>query len=337
MMLFDHEKRAAVTLKPMGSLEETSQGSRAVPCYRRDGQELSVTSDTVIAEEPLELRVDGAALATIMRTPGHDQELAMGFFFSEGWISSRVDVGSLAYCAREASGQGAPAPGADQDAAAQGPPLGNAVDLLSPQGRRHQAPAARLPVSSSCGVCGKRTIDEVLARTPLAATASAQVPAAKGTKAQGPPTESATTRLTTATLKGLPDALRRRQVLFDETGSVHAAGLFRPDGTNLVVREDVGRHNAVDKVIGWALLEGAFPLSGTVLQVSGRTSFEIVQKAHAAGIPIICGVSGVSSLAVELAERASITLIGFVRGTAFTVYSCPDRVAQVSERPAAGS
>ena len=309
----------------MGS-PETSHGSRQVDCHRRDGQKLAPTSDTVIAEEPLELRVDGTALATIMRTPGHDQELALGFFFSEGWISSRVDVGSLACCARETSAQAAPDSTTDSAATASPEtPLGNVVDLLSPEGRRHEAPTQRLPVSSSCGVCGKRTIDEVLARTPLVEPTAAPAAPPDGVPAQSPAAENTTMRFS-STILGLPAALQARQVLFDKTGSVHAAGLFRSDGKNLVVREDVGRHNAVDKVVGWALLEGAFPLSGVVLQVSGRTSFEIVQKAHAAGIRIICGVSGVSSLAIELAERASITLVGFVRGTDFTVYTHPDRL-----------
>lgn len=283
-----------------------NKGSRRVPCTRRELEHLAPDEDTVVVEEPIEFRVDGRAVATVMRTPGHDTDLALGFLYSEGWISSTADVGSAAFCARESALPVSETGG------------GNVVEVLSPSGSDapRRPPVERLPVSSSCGVCGKRTIDEVFARTPLVSGHAAAANAAA----------ESTLRVAASTLATLPDRLRKHQALFTATGALHAAGLFDAAGDLLVVREDIGRHNAVDKVVGWGLREGRLPLSSQVLQVSGRTSFEIVQKAYAAGIPLIAGVSGVSSLAIDLAQQAGITLVGFLRGSRFTVYTYPERV-----------
>jgi len=272
-------------------------GSRRAPCRRIERGGSARLTDAIVIEEPLELRVDGEAVATIMRTPGSDRRLSAGFFLSEGWISGPADIGSIALCG------------------ARGPKDGeNVADLIRAPGASPAAPWAAvrsLAATSSCGVCGKRTIDDVLG-------------AVRGArKLRGRRREL----FPAGTLLAIPAALRKRQVIFAATGSLHAAGLFTPSGDLLMVEEDVGRHNAVDKVIGWALLERDLPLRGAGLQVSGRVSFEIVQKAHRAGIPLVSAVSGVSSLAVDLAKRAGITLVGFVRGSSLTVYTHPERIA----------
>jgi FdhD protein len=286
----------------LGDMEPPRQisGLRSVPCRRRPGAGDLAERDHVVVEEPLELRVRGTAVATLMRTPGDDIHLALGFYFGEGWISSALDVGSLAVCGR-------PEHGGEE----------NVIDLLPAAGASVPAasPGARLvPAFSSCGVCGKRTIEEVLAsrrppgwaRSPAAPEGAATFPA--------------------STILALPGRLRERQGIFRATGALHAAGLFSTDGEALRVAEDIGRHNAVDKVVGWALLEGPPTLSRVGLQVSGRASFEILQKALRAGIPLVAAVSGVSSLAVDLAEEAGVTLAGFVRGDSMNVYSHPHRI-----------
>jgi len=270
-------------------------GSRRAPCRRIERDRAVRRTDAVVIEEPLELRVDGEAVATIMRTPGSDRRLSAGFFLGEGWIAGPADIGSIALCGARGVKDGE-----------------NVADLIRAAGASPAAPwaAARsLAATSSCGVCGKRTIDDVLGAVRGARKS-------RGRRELFP----------AGTLLRLPDALRERQVIFAATGSLHAAGLFTPSGELLVVEEDVGRHNAVDKVIGWALLERGLPLRGAGLHVSGRVSFEIVQKAHRAGIPLVSAVSGVSSLAVDLARRAGITLVGFVRGSSLTVYTHPERV-----------
>ena len=234
--------------------------------------------DEVAVEEPLEIRVDGRALAVTMRTPGHDEELALGFLLGEGLIDSVRGV--------------SPPP----DLAA------NTVDVSGPLLR--EPGERRFYATSSCGVCGKGALEEV-------AVHSAALPA-------GPTIER---RL----LASLPDRLR--QPTFERTGGLHATGLFEPDGELLVVREDVGRHNAMDKVIGRALTDGAVPLGQRVLCVSGRLSFELVQKAAVAGAPILVGVGAPSSLAVELAAERGLTLGGFARRGRINVYTHPQRVA----------
>jgi FdhD protein len=279
-------------------------GLRNVPCRQRSGGADVAGDDRVVVEEPLELRVQGTAIATIMRTPGDDVHLSLGFFFGEGRISSAADVGALAVCGR---------PGGEVEE--------NVIDLLPAAGASIQAmspPPRALPAFSSCGICGKRTIDEALAARPP--------PGQPPRSATGGEATDDDAKFRAGVLLGLPDRLRERQEIFSATGALHAAGLFSAEGDLLHVAEDIGRHNAVDKVVGWALLAGRIPLGGMGLQVSGRVSFEIVQKALRAGAPLVSAVSGVSSLGVDLAERAGITLIGFVRGDSMNVYTHPRRV-----------
>ena len=233
--------------------------------------------DQVAIEEPLEIRVGGAPLAVTMRTPGDDEELALGFLFGEGLIDSPRAVNLT------------------DDLAA------NIVEVDGPLA--HEPQTRHFYATSSCGVCGKGALEEV-------AVHSEPAPA-------GPLVER-------ALLAALPDGLR--QPGFERTGGLHATGLFDPQGTLLYSREDVGRHNAMDKVIGRALLDGLVPLSDSVLCVSGRLSFELVQKAAVAGAPILVGVGAPSSLAVSLADDRNMTLCGFARGDRVNVYTHPERV-----------
>lgn len=250
--------------------------------------------DTLAAEEPLEIRVDGRPVTITMRTPGHDFDLAAGFLVSEGVIGSADDIAGMRYCA-----------GAVED----GTNTYNVLDLsLAPGVRPPDTSLERnFYTTSSCGVCGKASLDAV--RT-----------VARWEVADDP------LRLDAALVATLPDRLRAAQKVFDRTGGLHAAGLFDASGTRLCVREDVGRHNAVDKLLGWAVREGRLPLRSTVLMVSGRASFELVQKAVMGGIPALAAVSAPSSLAVELAADAGLTLMGFVRGTSMNVYAGEHRV-----------
>jgi FdhD protein len=234
--------------------------------------------DEVAVEEPLEIRVDGRALAVTMRTPGHDEELALGFLLGEGLIDGVRPAGPTA------------------DLAA------NTIEVTGPLLR--EPDARNFFTSSSCGVCGKGALEEV-------AVQCASPPA-------GP-------ILARDLVADLPERLR--QPAFARTGGVHATGLFTPDGELLCAREDVGRHNAMDKVIGWALREGLVPLHPNVLCVSGRLSFELVQKAAVAGAPLLVGVGAPTSLAVTLADDRGLTLCGFARGGRVNVYTAPDRVS----------
>ncbi|MFT7837520.1 formate dehydrogenase accessory sulfurtransferase FdhD [Saccharothrix sp. BKS2] len=250
--------------------------------------------DSLAVEEPLELRVDGRALAVTMRTPGHDVELAHGFLLSEGVVRGLADVAVARYCA-----------GAGPD----GVNTYNVLDLALAEGVAPPEVGVErnFYTTSSCGVCGKAALDAVRLKTrhsPAGDAASVDV----------------------GVLAGLPDALRERQKVFASTGGLHAAGLFTASGEALVVREDVGRHNAVDKVLGWAVLNDRVPLTGTVLVVSGRASFELVQKAAMAGVPVLAAVSAPSSLAVELADEQGVTLVGFLRGESMNVYTGHERV-----------
>ncbi|TDD04606.1 formate dehydrogenase accessory sulfurtransferase FdhD [Saccharopolyspora terrae] len=251
--------------------------------------------DTLAAEEPLEIRVNGKPLSVTMRTPGHDVELAHGFLLTEGVIADRDDLATARYC---------DSPGPD------GRNTYNVLDIaLSPGVPMPDASVERnFYTTSSCGVCGKAALDAVKLRTH-----------------HSPATDPLS--IAPDTLIGLPDALRSAQRVFDSTGGLHAAGLFDARGQLLVVREDVGRHNAVDKVMGWALMERRVPLTGCVLMVSGRASFELVQKAAMAGVPMLSAVSAPSSLAVDLAEEQGMTLIGFLRGSSMNVYTGAERVA----------
>ncbi|EMY34829.1 formate dehydrogenase family accessory protein FdhD [Arthrobacter crystallopoietes BAB-32] len=253
--------------------------------------------DIMAAEEPLEIRLGGRPFSVTMRTPGDDFDLVAGFLVSEGVVWAPEQLGAMRFCAGE-----------DE----HGRQTYNVVEA-------QLAPGVPLPdtslerhvyTSSSCGICGTASIDAV--------TKSSHF------DLEAPPETGA---LALETLLALPDKLRRRQQVFERTGGVHAAGLFTFDGELLCLREDVGRHNAVDKVIGWALREGKLPLRSTVLQVSGRASFELVQKAYLAGIPVLAAVSAPSSLAVELAEEAGLTLAGFSRGETVNVYAHPERLA----------
>ncbi|MGL4256180.1 MAG: formate dehydrogenase accessory sulfurtransferase FdhD [Microbacterium sp.] len=269
-----------------------------------DGERLGSRrrGDTLVVEEPLEIRVGGAPLAITMRTPGHDVELAAGFLVSEGVIAHGGQFRSAIHC-------GGPGTGAVGSAGS----AENTYNVLDVALAPRVAPpdpdlARRFYTTSSCGLCGKASIDAV------------ETVSSHDVAADAAPVDA-------ALLLSLPDRLREEQALFGKTGGLHAAALFdAATGELLVVREDVGRHNAVDKVVGWAVLADRLPLRGTVLQVSGRASFELVQKAVMAGIPILSAVSAPSSLAVELAESSGLTLAGFVRGGSMNVYSRPDRV-----------
>ena len=249
--------------------------------------------DFLAAEEPLEIRVGDEPLSVTMRTPGHDLELAAGFLFTEGLVQEQSQIVALR-----------------DDFPEEEKNRGNVVRAeLAPESapdfekvRRHFFAA------SSCGICGKASIDSVRART------------------LAPPNPGFI--LDPEVLVRLPDVLRASQAVFGRTGGLHAAALFNATGELLVLREDIGRHNAVDKVIGWALLENRVPLSESIMLVSGRGGFEIVQKAIVAGTPVVASVSAPSSLAVQLARELSLTLIGFLRGRRFVIYAGEERVAQ---------
>jgi FdhD protein len=258
------------------------------------GDEATARPDTLAAEEPMEIRVNGRPLTVTMRTPGNDFDLAVGFLLSEGVVCQASDVASIRYCA---------------GATTEGLNTYNVVDVVLAAGVR--PPDGSLErnfyTTSSCGLCGKASLDAV--RT--TATWSVREDRAS---------------IDTSVLATLPDLLREHQSVFDNTGGLHAAGLFTTDGELLYAREDVGRHNAVDKVLGHALLEGELPARGTILMVSGRASFELVQKAWMAGVPILAAVSAPSSLAADLAESAGLTLVGFLRGSSMNIYTGADRV-----------
>ncbi|NGO67689.1 formate dehydrogenase accessory sulfurtransferase FdhD [Streptomyces boncukensis] len=260
----------------------------------RDGA-VSVRPDTLTAEEPLEIRLGGRSLAVTMRTPGDDFALAAGFLVSEGVLAEAGELAGIAYCA---------------GAAAEGGNSYNVVDV-------RLAPGTVLPdiglerhvfTSSSCGLCGKASLDAV--RTSARWSLEGGRPAG----------------LEPGLLAELPGRLRAAQRVFERTGGLHAAGLFSAEGELLDVREDVGRHNAVDKVIGRALQRAALPLRDAVLMVSGRASFELVQKAVMAGIPVLAAVSAPSSLAVDLAHESRLTLVGFLRGTSMNIYADTGRL-----------
>jgi FdhD protein len=248
--------------------------------------------DHLAAEEPLEIRIDEKPLTVTMRTPGHDEELAAGFLWTEGLIESSDQIRGI----RKIT----PA-GAARD---------NIVSVeLGDRSFDPETLQRNFFAASSCGICGKASIDAIR------------------TRGLTPPT--ADFRIDPELLCELPFRLRNQQQIFGRTGGLHAAGLFDTTGKLLVLREDIGRHNAVDKVIGWALLKGLLPLSHFAMMVSGRGGFEIVQKAVAAGVPVLASVSAPSSLAVKLAREMSLTLIGFLRNRRFVIYSNPERCLPV--------
>lgn len=263
------------------------------------GERRSSRSDYLSAEEPLEIRVHGRSLAVTMRTPGHDFELAAGFLVSEGVVAAPEEFARAMYCA-----------GND----GEGGNMYNVLDVVLGPGVEPPDPSLErnFYTTSSCGLCGKASIDAVRTTSRFAVD-------------EDPLTIDA------ATLAGFPDKLRAAQEVFERTGGLHAAALF--DGTTcemLVLREDVGRHNAVDKVVGWALQNGRLPGRGCVLMVSGRASFELMQKALMAGIPMLAAISAPSSLAADLANEVGQTLVGFLRGQSMVVYSRADRVVDAA-------
>jgi FdhD protein len=251
--------------------------------------------DSLAGEEPLELRVGGRSLAVTMRTPGADFDLAAGFLVSEGVVVRPGELAAMRYCAGR---------GDDEINRYNLLEITLAAGVAPPDGSAARA----FVTTSSCGLCGKASIDAVRTRSAF--------------EVRDDPL-----RVTPTLLASLPTRLRTAQKLFEKTGGLHAAALFDGGtGELLVVREDVGRHNAVDKVVGWAFREGRLPLRGTVLMVSGRASFELVQKAIMAGIPLLCAVSAPSSLAVDLAEEAGMTLVGFLRDPSMVVYVGEERL-----------
>ncbi|TYL51956.1 formate dehydrogenase accessory sulfurtransferase FdhD [Nocardioides sp. BGMRC 2183] len=262
----------------------------------RDGA-VTDRADTLVVEEPMEIRVDGRALAITMRTPGDDFDLAVGFLVSEGVVRRAGDVVSARYCAGTAE---------------DGTNTYNVVDVtldpsvppLDPSLERN------FYTSSSCGLCGKVSLDAV--RTAAAWSVS-----------EDP------LRVSAEVLAALPERLRSAQRVFARTGGLHAAALFTAEGELLHLREDVGRHNAVDKVVGHAVRSGLLPLRQTILMVSGRASFELVQKAAMAGIPMLAAVSAPSSLAVDLAEEHGMSLVGFLRGSSMNVYAGAHRLSDL--------
>jgi FdhD protein len=284
-----------VTVPVAGADGPRDQGTCAGPARVT----ASVRADLLAAEEPLGIRVDGTALTVTMRTPGDDIELAAGFLAGEAIVHGRDDILAMKVCDGTACGH---ADHSDDE-------IGNVVDIALAPGVEVTSGARRsFMTTSACGVCGKTSVDDICVRprSPLSAD---------------------TTVFEPAVIASLPDRLRAAQRVFSATGGLHAAGLFTASGELLVVREDVGRHNAVDKIVGWAVLRDKLPLAGCALLVSGRASFELAQKAVLAGIPLLAAVSAPSSLAAELAEEAGLTLVGFLRGQSMNVYAGAHRVA----------
>lgn len=262
-----------------------------------EGESAKARFDRVATEEPMEIRLraggESRTVAITMRTPGNDFELAAGFLFGEGILGGYADLRAISYCID-------PAVDAEQRYNIVN------VDLAAPALPPLERLERHFLTSSACGVCGKANLEALRLRGCDAVSDPLTVDA--------------------ATIAALPERLRGAQGIFERTGGLHAAGLFDAEGSLLAAREDVGRHNAVDKLIGWALLERKLPLEGRILMVSGRTSYEIVQKALAARIPLVCAVSAPSNLAVDLARAFGITLIGFLRAGRFNVYANEARV-----------
>jgi FdhD protein len=261
------------------------------------GQQPIRREDVLAAEEPLEMRVNGRSLAVTMRTPGNDVDLAAGFLVSEGIITAGEHLAAARYCA---------------GATAEGVNTYNVLDLRLAPGVTppSQSQERNLLTTSSCGLCGKESIDAVRTKSTWDVRADAA-------------------RVDAELLTTFPDKLREAQAVFEKTGGIHAAALFdAATGEMLVLREDVGRHNAVDKVIGWAVKENLLPLRGTVLMVSSRASFELAQKALMAGIPVLAAVSAPSSLSAEFATEVGMTLVGFLRGDSMVIYAGEERIVQ---------
>lgn len=271
-----------------------NDATHPVALHRYTGPRGAAGRDEVAREEPLEIRLGGAPLAVVMRTPGHDRELALGFLATERVVERPDQVASMRHCTET------PEQAADNVLQVVLAP-GVGVDL--------ERLRRNLYASSSCGICGKATIENALV--------------------DAPPIDDAA-RFAPDYFYGLPSRLEASQAAFARTGGLHAAALFEGSGELLVVREDIGRHNAVDKVIGWALDHDRLPLAGAVLLVSGRVSYEIVQKALVARLPVVAAVSAPSSLAIEFAEEAGLTLVAFLRGRSLNVYGATERVVEAS-------
>lgn len=261
-----------------------------------DGR-MRVRPDTLATEEPMEIRlISGGKRQTVavtMRTPGADFELAAGFLYGEGIITSPEEIKKISYCV-------------DRTVAEE--QLFNIVNVELSGGREYDLRSLdrHFYTTSACGVCGKASLEQLELR--------------------GCPVVSPGPEVTPDVIYSLPDKLREAQGLFDATGGLHAAALFDAEGNLLALREDVGRHNATDKLVGWALMEGKLPLSNHIVMVSGRSSFEILQKCLTAGIPMVCAISAPSSLAVDVAREFGMTLVGFLRDRKFNVYSGPERL-----------
>lgn len=281
-MLSERQSRPGTTMRATERSVALTQVTEWVGSARR------VIEDALAAEEPLEIRVNGAAVTVTMRTPGHDLELATGFLLTESIIENADEIaGTRAVDFRRSSKR-------------------NSIDLeLRTQDRDLKDLKRNLFASSSCGICGRAAIESIRQR--------------------GLRLPNTLFHVRPEVLYGLPEAIRTQQAVFEQTGGLHAAALFDSEGALLALREDIGRHNAVDKVIGWAAREDKSLLSESILMVSGRGGFEIVQKALAAGVPVLASVSAPSSLAVKLARELGLTLIGFLRGQRFVVYAGESR------------
>jgi FdhD protein len=264
------------------------------------GSTVSERADLLAAEEPLGIRVDGQAVTLTMRTPGDDIDLAAGFLFSEGIVEGQDDLGEIKICDGTTCGH------AGHDG------MGNIADVTLMQPGQTGLMRRNFLTTSACGVCGKASAAELFVQKIWDLNEDhTAIPAAR--------------------IASMPNALRDAQRVFASTGGLHAAGVFGPSGELVCVREDVGRHNAVDKVVGWALRSGRLPMRGCVLLVSGRASFELVSKAVLAGFPVLAAVSAPSSLAADLAEQSGLTLVGFVRAGSMNVYTGGHRVLAVDE------
>ncbi len=282
----------AIKTKRTKTLAKNPEVASQKLLHWREGQRPRQQTDQLAREEPLEIRIRGRSVAVTMRTPGHDEELAAGFLLSEGMIKHRAEVTGIAACSQgETTNQGN----------ILNVFLAPSVEVDFEQLTRH------VFASSSCGLCGKASIESV--------------------HQHFPPLESQV-NVSAKTIFGLPDRLRSAQKTFAQTGGLHAAAIFDAPGNLIVLREDVGRHNAVDKVLGHGFLNGLFPFSNHVLLVSGRASFEIMQKSLAARIPIVCAVSAPSSLAADFARESGQTLVGFLRGPTMNIYAHPKRIVK---------
>jgi FdhD protein len=269
--------------------------ARNIQVHRYENGALTRTRDAVAVEEPLEIRIGGRSVAVTMRTPGHDFELAAGFLCTEGIVRDPHDIETITYCVDEAQEYNV-----------------LSVDLRPWVKLDLDALTRNFYTTSSCGICGKASIDAVRVRIPEMQPDTLKVPP--------------------SLIGSIPAKVKGRQTAFDRTGGVHAAWLCTSDGSLITVREDVGRHNTVDKVIGEQFTAGKLPLRDRLLMLSGRAGFELVQKAAVAGIPIVIAIGAPTSLAIQLAEEAGITLIGFARATTFNVYTHPARI-EASQSP----